>query len=258
MHTSRLDEIENETGIPRENSFMTFSEDFDKIFLSCLKLLIENNFKKEVRLRDTFWFEDNPFHVAKTLQETIIKLSNAREGTSDNSLKFSLACLVLDLIALFNLSILRICGKLYSLPEHQRERYFMESLIAGKLSIAEKKELLDNFYAMMITYAKASREPLAIRREDLNFIPPYATNMYDLMTRFIRKIYAAKETPRLMEIYLSAYVFEKTIDFKDFQTLLHISKEEFDLALKFSRDIVDFLFDKEKPDFCVPLFQKNN
>jgi len=258
MHTSRLDEMEEEARIQSGGWPLTFTTEFDRNFIPLLKILREKGFVKEVLIRDTFWLEENPFYKAKILHEAITRLSRARNDVADNQLRFALACLILDLACLFGLSILEVSSVLYSLPEHQRKTVFRDMLVAGKLSKREKEELLDKFYTTLTRYAKeVFGTAVSMRKENFKLVPEYSVDdLYDLVCRYIKKARAAKEVPRLLDVYLATYVLGRELNFAEVQKFLSISEEDFKLSLKFSRDLLTFLFGEKIPDLCVPLFKE--
>jgi hypothetical protein len=252
MHTSRLDEMEKELGIGAKDWTLSFSPDFDRNFLSLLKILWKTGYKKEILLRDAFWIEENPFHKLKLLKDTIQNLQ--KDGPGDPSAKFPLAALSIDLTSLFSAGLLQSAGTLYSLPEHQRRPVFLDKLVSGRLTSKEKEELLDKTYSFIMKYTKTVlNAPLTIRKEDFSLIPEYSDQLYNLLTRIMKKSQNSKDLPRLFDIYLSIYVLGKRPELLDLQGFLNLSKDEFEYTLKFARDAVYFLFNGKIPEFLQPL-----
>lgn len=249
MHTSRLDEMETELSVSSKDWVsLPFSTEFDKRYLSSLKMLWAGGYKKENLIRDTFWVEDNPFYKVKLLKEVISNLKNSTP--EDPSLRFPVAVLILDLTCLFSVSLLQSCGKLYPLPEHQRHTIFLDKLVSGRLSSREKQEFVDRTYTFITRYTKTIlNAPLTIRKEDFALTPDYAEDLFFLVDRLIKKAPFSKEVPRLFDVYASIFTSEKRPMIMDLQGFLNLSNDEFQYCLKFARDIVSFLFGKEIPEF---------
>lgn len=254
IHTSRLEEMEKELGIDPSDWSLSFSPDFDKRFLPKLKVLRQNGFKSEVLLRDLFWVGSNPFYKIKRLKETILRLSKGRGKTKKLRLKTALAFLIADLTILFSICVLHSAGMLHTLPEHQRHSIFSKKLISGKLSLKEKEELIGKTYDFLAKYTKdVLHQSLSIRREDFSLTPAYADELYNLLSRILKRPQNAKFIPRLFDIYLSMLIQGKKPDLIDLQGFLNLSRNEFEYTLKFSRDIVHFLFEDRAPIFFSPL-----
>jgi len=254
IHTSRLEEMEKGLNIDPNDWSLSFSTDFDKRFLPMLGVLRRNGFKSEVLLRDLFWVGNNPFYKIKKLKETILSLSKRREKTKKPSLKSALALLIIELTILFSVCVLQSAGILHTLPEHQRHSIFAKKLISGKLSLKEKEELINKTYDFLAKYTRdVLHQPLIMRREDFSLTPPYADELYNLLSRILKKPQNAKAIPRLFDIYLSILIQSKKPDLIDLQGFLNLSRDEFEYTLKFSRDTVQFLFENKVPNFFSPL-----
>jgi len=259
MHTSRLDEIEKELNIDPKDWSLSFSSDFDKKHEALLRISRQLGFQNEILLRDVFWIEDNPFHKVKVLKDTLSDLLLKEEEIADSHLKFASASLILDLTTLFSICLLQSAGTLYPLPQHQRKSFFLERLISGKLSSKEKEELVEATYNFLRKYARdVLHSAFAVRREDFSLTPEYAPDLYDLLMRVLKKSQNAKHLPRLFDIYSAILVLGKKLEPMDLQGFLGLSAEEFEYTLKFSRDIVSFLFDGKTPDFFVPLMTEKS
>lgn len=254
IHTSRLQEMEEELDIDPSDWSLSFSSDFDKKFLSMLKILRQNGLKDEVLLRDLFWVGNNPFYKIKILKETIAKLSEKREKTRKLALKNALTLLIIDLTILFSICVLQSAGILHTLPEHQRHSVFSKKLISGKLSLKEKEDLVRKTYDFLAKYTRdVLRQPLSIRKEDFSLDPSYADELYNLLSRMLKRPQTAKVVPRLFDIYLSILVQGKKPEPIDLQGFLNLSRDEFAYSLKFSRDVVQFLFENRAPIFFSAL-----
>jgi len=254
MHTSRLDEIENELNIAPEVWSLSFSPEFDKKYLAFLKISNQLGFQNEVLYRDVFWVQENPFYKIKLLKDILSDLHLEEMKIRNSNSRFACATLMMDLTALFSVCLLQSAGTLYPLPEHQRNAFFLERLISGKLSSREKEDLLEQTYKFLQRYSKeVLRSTLPLRKEDFSLAPSYATDLYDLLSRFLKKSQNAKHLPRLFDIYASIFISGKKPELIDLQGFLGLPVDEFEYTLKFSRDIVNFLFDGKTPDIFVPL-----
>jgi len=251
MHTSRLEEIEKEIDISAEDWSLSFSPDFDKDFYTALRILKKAGYHNEVLLRDTFWTEQDPFRNVKLLKTTV---KNLISESADAYLKFPIAILSIDLIALFSVSLLHSAGLIYALPEHQRRPFFLDRLISGKLTSREKNELVDKTYSFITKYTKTVlNAPMVIKREDFSLVPEYSDQFYNLLMRILRRPRSSRDLPRLFDIYLSGIVTGKKFGLMDLQGYLNLSKEDFGYVLKFARDIVEFVYDRKIPNFFEPL-----
>jgi hypothetical protein len=254
MHTSRLDEIESELKIDPKDWSLSFSLDFEKRYEGSLKVSRQLGLQYEILLRDMLWIDNNPFYKLKLLKDTLSNLYAKAEKIANPGLRQSVAALIIDLTTLFSVSVLQSAGILYPLPEHQRKSFFLEKLISGKLSSKEKEELLNRTYDFLSKYTRnVLHITPQIRKEDFELAPSYAPDLYDLLSRILKKAQSSKHLPRLFDIYLSIFTSRKELELMDLQGFLNLSSDEFEYTLKFSRDIVYFLFDGKTPDFFVAL-----
>jgi hypothetical protein len=255
MHTSRLDEVEEELKIKEKAwSPLSFSPDFDKRYLAALGLLSSSGYKKETLLRHIFWIEENPFHKLKLIKESVCNLNAKLPEVPERALNAALSILLVDFTALFSLSLLQVCSVLYTLPQHQRRAVFMDKFISGKLSTKEKQDIIDKTYTLISKYTKSIlNAPPLVKREDFSLVPEYSDLIYALAERLLKRPHYSKELARLFDVYMTLVISDNKPTLIDLQGLLNMPKDDFDFTLKFARDTVEVLFGKKIPDPLMPL-----
>jgi hypothetical protein len=256
MSIVRLTEIEEDLKIDGNEWKFAYSTEVEDRIDGFVKELFINGLGKITYLRYYFWSGLDPFSKIKTLKENISILSDKLRTAKKVELVSALEWLLIDLTTLFSVALLEATSVLYLLPDHQRESYFESRLVAGKMNYEEKERLVTSFYNAVTQILKAQRKYVPLKREELRLIPEYSSHLYQIMSSLVRNSQYAIEIPRLLDVYGFSVIGLEEFQIVDFQNELKLSDLEFEYALKFSRDIVDFLYEKEKPDFLKKLMNR--
>ena len=258
-HLSRLDEIEEELGIKDDSWFGNFRKDCpDKIKtnISLLRSVRGNN----LELYDNYWSIKNPFYKAKLLINMIKELTAKLDKIIDESAQKAVQWLVLEYIILLSISILESASQLYALPSHQRERIFTEKLISGKLSYEEKETLIGNICTFVNGINRSRNRRISpLKKEEMNQLlnPPYAGDLYNLISLYIKYSCISRQVPRCIDLITYEYYMQnKEINWPDMYKFMDMSEDPLKLTLKLSRDIFRFLFQNNLPKFIHEFYFK--
>jgi hypothetical protein len=95
--------------------------------------------------------------------------------------------------------------------------------------------------------------PMELKKEDLTLAPEYSKTLYNLLLRSIKKPQYSRHIPRLLDFYIYTVLRKGKFDPVEAQGNLLLTQGELEHSLKFSRDIIQFLFGKKIPDFAKQL-----
>lgn len=249
-HLSRIDEMEEDLGIERELWFGSFRIESIPEIDSHISLLR----KAKGGYLDpyfNFWNTRDAFYKIKVLVNTIELLSNKLDEIDESSIIKAVQWLILEYITLFSVSALEAASDLYSLPSHQRKRIFLTKLISGKLAEKEKEELISNTYKFFDEYSRVvMRRRPNLKRSDLMLVPPYADDLYNMISNIIKNSKASRFMPRYLDLYTNEYFLRgKKIAWEELHKYTLVPDEYRLLSLKASRDVIKFLFPKKIPYF---------
>lgn len=248
MHTSRLDEIETEMGIGKDDWKGSYSEEFDHLSKDYMSLLHEREFQRSLRIRQSLWLESRAFFKLKKAKATANWLSNRLDRVEDLPLRTALEFLIGEMLLLFALASVEAAGELFSLPEHQREPIFLEKLVAGQLSIEEKDSLLDQLYAFLVNYTEHLGRPMTLKRSDFQLEPLDAPMIFETTSRLIKRPSAARLVPQILNTLLCANLEGKLSEVADLLAR-RADDSEMQYALKFCRDLASVPFARVQPEF---------
>jgi len=248
MHTSRLDELETELGVQKNAYFGSFSDSFETLTEKYSAVLYEKKHGDLLRARSSLWLETDPFFRLKRSRSILRQMAAELDKSEDQSLSQALEFLSAEFVLLYVVGILEAAGELYALPDHQREVIFKERLIAGRISVREKEELMDRFYRFLVGYTRHLQRPMKIRRGDLKLTDPDETHLYDVISRSIRRAASSRVAPNILDILISSSFLE---EHQKPLPRIGLPQESFDLefVLKLIRDIVLPLFTTVQPKF---------
>ena len=249
MSISRLSEIEKQLGIDETEWKLGYSEGTYNLVEQSVQELFKKGSGKSAYLRHHFWSGTDPFYRLKNLKEQIETHANNFHSTTDNPLRTALSWLISDLTCLFSVSLLECASLLFTSAERQRESYFSRRLISGKLSDWEKEKLLDGFYDFLVKYEGTRKKKPAIARKDLDLRPEYAEDLYDILSRIMRKPEFSLNIPRLLDTHHFLRMTSTEPSPLTIRDELNLTDEEFDYTAKFARDILSFLFGRNVPIF---------
>lgn len=254
LHTSRLDEIEDTFGIPMDKWLYSYSHENDYIIDQFKKWLSENNYRPELSILNYFWEEKDPFSIIKTLIDSINYLLEEMNKKGKDSLKKSLRYLLFEHIILFVIGNLICCNELFKYPTHQRKNIFQVRLISGKLSVEEKKKLMDRFYIFLQNYSESANIKMELKRRDLSLMPDYEENLYDLMNEYINNSKEVRFLPIILDLYASQLINEIKIKDNTIIEEISISEDCLKKCKTLFGNTIDFLFEKS-PDFISHIIQ---
>jgi len=253
LHTSRVDEIEDNLGIPKDKWVYSYSHRNDYRIDEYIKILKKEKHDREITLGNYFWEEKDAFYIVKLLIDSIDHLYGVLKKEGRVEVKKAVQYLILEHVILFIVGILRCGNELYKYPTHQRKKIYQERLISGKLSFREKEELLDKFYSFLKNYAKTMGVKMELKRRDLSLMPNYEEALYELLNKFVDNSRYAKSIPLVMDLYLSAYIASEDIGKEIIQSELNLGGE-MDVYLHLISSVISFLF-KSSPDFITGLLK---
>lgn len=122
--------------------------------------------------------------------------------------------LLSELMVLLSISILRICSKLMSLDNTNREAYLMKKLTYGEMPADKANMILENVSILAYEVIKKETGRVKVDMGDFNFIKPpeYASDIIGLISRAIEKPQSYLDLPQIMDYVM----FELVLDNKKF------------------------------------------
>ena len=253
MHTSRLDELEDELKVDKY-SLGNHSDQYDAIQIQFLKLLNNEGFGDYLFLIERSWDFTNPLHTTGLFIQRIQELNSIVSSLKGTDLKESISYLLLELLCHLSKSLLFSASTLFPIANHQRKQVFTTKLISGELSKHSKDEMMDRFYGFMSSYVKdVLKKPFQLRKEDMKLIPAFGDDLYFLLDRIIKKPEGGRLIPYVFDGCLTDFILNKKLLLSPTILSWNVSVNNFELALKFCRDLMEMVFNRSVPSFLSPL-----
>jgi hypothetical protein len=148
-------------------------------------------------LRSIYWVDSLQRQITSLILSEF-KINKSQQYSLDERV-----FLQIHILSLLSISILRFSESVMMIPDNEKNKYIMESLIGSKMEGIERKKLLAAFYDFMTNeISKRYKETYPITKSDfIDFIyPHYSKYLVDLVERVCLKPMAAISVPRILDI----------------------------------------------------------
>jgi|GEM_PF-2440753 len=191
-------------------------------------------------IRSEFWYTNNSIRLKKLITASEI-LSKYNRLIVEAELREALKWLIYESAILFSVSVLYLCGEVFSLTSEERERYIDHKMMYGLVPPEETKKIIELAYKVVNAKVREKTGEGLPRSEMLMEIPipSFTSNLIELVERLLAKPKQAVEIPRFLDIALYEYCLkDKEVDEK---VLKRIFPHDFNLILKLSKNILNFI-----------------